>query len=385
MYRLAKREPEELEELQRLAKDPAEDPIRLSSTPFPALFWVFVVVAVLTIVSGLIPGAPKHLSDDLNILSGVLSVILLMGIFRRNTCFVTNSLLECFQDSSLFRNQIVHITVSHPDAEFGKGLLLQDSVLASRNIKLRKFGHGRIIFPFGIVLLAELCKRGAAVQVPGFGDEELGVYHVKQTLDPFVKQRALVWLSSAVLLIVGIIGSIWTDYLPRNYLVPLLIVFVLTSVVAALMVSVWLLESKGSFLNSIQASPQNVSIERFGKPPLHLAFAELKSLEVAVRNMGVLGDKVTITAVTHYGRTYVLLNRGTALGFGLLNLLEAAKQKGINIRYLHLQPKADKPRLALELNPISEPRSVQPLRLVSSGFDESSGRAAAAQMTEEEV
>lgn len=385
MFGLAKRKPEELEELQRLAKDPAEDYIRLSSTQPPILFWVFVVVAVLTIVSGLIPGAPKHLSDDLNRLSGCFMVIQLLGIFRGNACFVMNSLLECFQDSSLFRNQIVHTTVSHPDAEFRKGLLLQDSVLASRNIKLRKFGHGRILFPFGVVLLAELCKRGAAVQVPGFGDESLSVSLAKQTLDPFVKQRALAWVSSAILLIVGIIGSIWTDYLPRNYLVPLLIVFVLTSVVAALMVSVWMLESKGSFLNSIQATSQNVTIERFGKQPLHLAFAELKSLKVAVRNMGVLGDRVTITAVTHYGRTYVLLSRGTALGFGFLNLLEAAKQKGINIRYLHLQPKADKPRLALELNPISEPRSVQPLSQVSCGFDQSSGREAATELMEEEV
>lgn len=245
--------------------------------------------------------------------------------------------------------------VKHPDAEFGKGLLLQDSMQSNRNIKLKKFGHGNILFPFGVLLLAELCSRGAEVQVPGFGDEPVVVSQDKQTIDPFAKHRALAWVSSASLLIMGIIASILTSYLPRSYLAPLLIVFVLTSVVAALMVSIWILELKGSFLHSILTTDQEVAIERFGKQPLHLAFAEMKSLEIAVRNMGVLGDRVSIKAVTHYGRTYVLLNKGKALRFGFLNFLEAAKQKGINIRYLHLQPKVEEPSLALEVNCLGEP------------------------------
>ncbi len=353
MFWPGKKKPEEPTELQRLAKDPAEDYVRLSPTRPPALFWVYLVVAVLSIVSGFIPGAPKHLSSDINILSGCLMMVVLVGLFRGSACFVMNSLFECYQGSRRFRNQTADTTVKHPDAEFGKGLLLQDSVQSSRNIKLEKIGHGKLLFPFGVLLLAELCRRGAAVQVPGFGDEAVVVSHAKQTIDPFVKQRVLTWVSSASLLIIGIIASIITGYLPRSYLVPLLIIFVLTSFVAALMVSVWLLESKGSFLHSIHISDREVTIERFGKRPLQVEFVELKSFEVVAENKGLLGDRISIKAVTHYGRTYVLLDKGKALGFGFLNLFEVAKQKGINIRYLHLQAKVDEPRLALELNPIS--------------------------------
>jgi hypothetical protein len=353
MFGLAKRKPEEPTELERLSKDPAEDYVRLSPTRPPALFWVGVAVGVFSVVSYFIPGVPKHLSKDTDYIFVFLMVITFFHLLiRGSACFVLNSLVECSLGSIRFRNQTAYTTVKHRDAEFGKGLLLQDSVQSNRNIKLKKFGQGKILLPYGVLLLAELCRRGAAVHVPGFGDELLGVSHAKQTIDPFVRQRALAWGSSAILLIFGIIGSIWISYLPRSYLVPLLIIFVLTSAVAASMVSVWLLESNGSFLHSIQVSDREVTIERFGKQPLHLEFTELKSLEVAAENKGVLGDRISIKAVTHYGRTYVLLNNAKALGFGFLNLLEAAKQKGINIRYLHLQAKEDEPRLALELNPI---------------------------------
>lgn len=384
MFGLANRKPEEQDALEQLAKDPAERYIRFSSFRPPNLLVLAFAACAIQFGLFFLDGPPLLQSFGSTALM-TLMLINFQSFIYRTTCLIMNSRIECHGIFSSFMADPSEVIVSATNFFFVRGVALQKTDSPEEKITLRQLGKKQVLYPTGVLLLSELTERGARVDVPGFGGSAPFKSSGSWTMDPLANDRLAASLTTAGLLIVWIVLSVTTSFVPRSSLGPLLLIFGGVSIWAALEVGMKTLQAKANFLNRIEITSSEISVVTSWKEPIVIRFFDVRSIEVSVSYQELFFERVSVKVTTHYGRTFALLDKGKALGFGFLNLLEVAKQKGINIRYLHLQPKADKPRLALELNPISEPRSVQPLRLVSSGFDESSGRAAAAQMTEEEV
>lgn len=352
MFGLAKRKPEELDELEQLAKDPAERYIRFSSFRPPNLLVLAFATCAIQFGLFFLDGPPLFQSFGITALMILMPLNFLSFIYR-TTFLIMNSKIECHGIFSSFMADPSEASVSATNSSFQRGATVQKTDSLEEKITLRQLGKMQVLYPTGVLLLSELTERGARVDVPGFGGFEPFESSGTWTMDPLANDRLAASLTAAGLLIVWIVLSVTTNFVPRSSLGPLLLIFACVSIWAALEVGMKTLQAKENFLSRIEITSSEISVVRSWKEPLAIRFSDVRSIEVSVSYQELFFERVSVKVTTHYGRTYVLLNKGKALGCGFLHLLEAAKQKGINIRYLHLQAKVDEPRLALELNPIS--------------------------------
>lgn len=181
--------------------------------------------------------------------------------------------------------------------------------------------------------LVELEKRGANIQVAGFGryeypepDEHIDKY--KAALVP------LNWLVVLSLLVsAGLVAAAFAGLLPFVNLLPLLLfipIFMFTNHVQRKLID------NGEPMTAsywIEITEDEIHLYRHRKIAVQVKLEEVKTIFVTIEQRSFNRSKISIEVQTHYARCYKLLEAGKGLDFSQSLFLEEARNLGLHIVY----------------------------------------------------
>lgn len=181
--------------------------------------------------------------------------------------------------------------------------------------------------------LAELRKRGADINVAGFGRYEIPEQHpsterIYGSLGVACLVGAICFLAASGLLIALVLNQVHL-----LTLIPIIILYLMVLPFAKLNRKLTLLGASHSFPVWVEVTDSEVALHKFGKKIFAVKLEEIKTIFVTIEPGRYNFTRVSVEIQTHYARSYKLLNRAGDLSFSHCLFLEHARDLGLHIVY----------------------------------------------------
>lgn len=234
-------------------------------------------------------------------------------------------------DENAFRYQ--HLTVEAPTKADWKNREYLEFWDRKTVFNYAFLGNGFHLSAETVWALAELQKRGADINVAGFGRYEIPEQHpaterIYQSLGVAYLVGAICFLAASGLLIALLLNQVHL-----LTLIPIIILYLMVLPFAKLNRKLTLLGASHSFPVWVEVTESEVKLHRFGRTIVTVKLEEIKTIFVTIEPGRFNITRVSVEIQTHYARSYKLLNRAGALSFSHCLFLEHARDLGLHIVY----------------------------------------------------
>lgn len=222
-------------------------------------------------------------------------------------------------------------------------------------------GSSYCLMPEAVLILAQLQKRGAFIDVLGFGTFIEGAVAKRiQT-----ENRIIPWEICCIVYGLVFIPVAWSNYDRVSEMAssmrgvsPMLVSpFVLPMTVALTLV--WTLYTlvltfravgrmRGFFRSAIELTDDRVKRLKWNQVVFDLHIDEIKVIRITIIDKDFDRDTVSVDIETHYARKHKVLENYMYLPLGVNNFLEFARRRGVTVVYQKLRRGADVPDVIWE-------------------------------------
>lgn len=194
-------------------------------------------------------------------------------------------------------------------------------------------GTGFHLPPETVWGLAELQKRGADINVAGFGRYEIPEQH--PSTERIYASLGVAYLVGAICFLAasGLLIALLLNQVHLLTLIPIIILYLMILPFAKLNRKLALLGASQSFPVWVEVTESEVKLHRFGRTIVTVKLEEIKTIFVTIEPGRFNITRVSVEIQTHYARSYKLLNRAGALSFSHCLFLEHARDLGLHIVY----------------------------------------------------
>jgi hypothetical protein len=181
--------------------------------------------------------------------------------------------------------------------------------------------------------LAELQKRGADINVAGFGRFEIPEQH--PSTERIYGALGVAYLVYIVCFLAasGLLIALLLNHVHLLTIIPIIVLFLMMLPFAKLNRKLSLLGASQSFPIWVEVTDSEVALHKFGKKIFAVKLEEIKTIFVTIEPGRFNITRISVEIQTHYARSYKLLNRAGALSFSHCLFLEHARDLGLHIVY----------------------------------------------------
>lgn len=181
--------------------------------------------------------------------------------------------------------------------------------------------------------LAELQKRGADINVAGFGSYEIPEQH--PSTERIYRSLGVAYLVGVVCFLVasGLLIALFLSQVHLLTLIPIIILYLMILPFAKMRRKLAEQGASQSFPVWVEVTDSEVALHKFGTKVFAVQLEEIKTIFVTIEPGRFNFTRVSVEIQTHYARSYKLLKSGGALSFSHCLFLEHARDLGLHIVY----------------------------------------------------
>jgi hypothetical protein len=217
------------------------------------------------------------------------------------------------------------------------------------------------LMPEAVLILAHLQKRGAFIDVLGYGTFIEGAVAKRiQT-----ENRIIPWEVCCIVYGLFFMPVVWSNYdrvsemassargpspmIISPFVLPATVALTLAWTLYTLVLSIRAVgRMRGLFRSAIEVAGDRVKRLKWNQVLFDLHIDEIKVVNVTVIDKGFDRDTISVDLETHYARKHKVVDNYMYLPLGVNNFLEFARRKGVTVVYQKLRKGADVPDVIWE-------------------------------------
>lgn len=329
--------------------------IKAPKYPFGLLIKLYIILALVFL------GFSPFLA--ISMLVGGIVGVLGIWLFRnmRNSFRVFGSSFFISKGRNMTQLDLTQLVVSSST----KFNLFKQPKIEFNSRSTREFvislGSSYGLMPEAVLLLAQLQKRGAFIDVLGYGTFIEGAVAKRiQSENRFIPWEALcvayglfsmpvAWLIYNGGSEMASRGRGASPMLVSPFVLPMTVGLTVVWTLYTLVLSFRAIgRMRGFFRSAIEVSSDRVMRLKWNKVLFDLHIDEIKVVKVTIIDKGFDRDTISVDLETHYARKHKVVDNYMYLPHGVNNFLEHARRKGVTVVYQKLRRGADVPDVIWE-------------------------------------